>query len=312
MSTIKDIILRNRPKIALSTAKSYASTINVIGKSIGKPLKSVSDIISNIQNIYNSFSGDISPSIKKNRQTSLLVVLDDGSDKYRDIISHLKKLMIENADKYDEVLSEQKKTQKQKDGWLEWSTVVERYNRLKSEIAPIFKADATLNKSDFFKIQLFVILSCYILIPPRRSEYVHFKIRNFSTEVPPKNNSSTFKGDNYMDGLKFVFNRYKTFNKYGTEKVKIPTILKNIINKWKTINKSDYLIVGSNRMKPIGAAQLNRIFNNFFGKNLGSQLLRHIFISSKFRDGGTYREMKETARDMGHSLQQQQEEYLKV
>jgi hypothetical protein len=64
-------------------------------------------------------------------------------------------------------------------------------------------------------------------------------------------------------------------------------------------------------MKPIGAAQLNRIFNNFFGKNLGSQLLRHIFISSKFRDGGTYREMKETARDMGHSIQQQQEEYLK-
>ena len=166
---------------------------------------------------------------------------------------------------------------------------------------PFFKKDAVLSKHDFFKLQMFVVLSLYVLIPPGRSEYVHFKIRNI--------NDST---DNYMRGLTFVFNNYKTFTKYGRLTVKIPTTLKNIINKWATINKSDYLIVGNDRMKGIGASQLNRMFNNYFGKNLGPSLLRHIFNTHKFRDGATYKEMKQVAHDMKHSVEQGQEEYLKT
>ena len=102
----------------------------------------------------------------------------------------------------------------------------------------------------------------------------------------------------------FVFNTYKTAKKYGKETIEIPTALKNIINRWKLINKNDYLLVNSNMDKKINATQLNSMLYDYFNKPLSTSLIRHIFLSEKYKNVPALQEMQKTADEMGHSLTQ--------
>ena len=52
---------------------------------------------------------------------------------------------------------------------------------------------------------------------------------------------------------------------------------------------------------------ITRILNKIFGKKVGSSMLRHIYLSSKYN----ITEMKEDADAMGHSTKEQKD-YLKA
>jgi hypothetical protein len=86
---------------------------------------------------------------------------------------------------------------------------------------PLLKIN-TLNKAQFNLLQSFILLSLYVLIPPRRStDYTAFKIRNFDT--------SPQSTDNYMINLNrskkknssFIFNTYKNSHKMGRQIIPI-------------------------------------------------------------------------------------------
>jgi hypothetical protein len=53
---------------------------------------------------------------------------------------------------------------------------------------------------------------------------------------------------------------------------------------------------------------ITRILNRIFGKSIGSSMLRHSYISSKY--AAVNEEMKEDAKNMSHSLGMQKE-YIK-
>jgi len=55
---------------------------------------------------------------------------------------------------------------------------------------------------------------------------------------------------------------------------------------------------------------ITRILNKIFGKKVGSSMLRHIYLSSKY--GDIKEEQKEDARAMGHSVGEQQNVYVKI
>jgi hypothetical protein len=56
--------------------------------------------------------------------------------------------------------------------------------------------------------------------------------------------------------------------------------------------------------EPIVAVNaITRVLNKVFGKKVGSSLLRHIYLSSKY--GDTLAEMKKDSAAMGHSLEVQ-------
>lgn len=54
---------------------------------------------------------------------------------------------------------------------------------------------------------------------------------------------------------------------------------------------------------------ITRILNKVFGKKVGSSMLRHIYLSSKY--GNVSKEMKEDAKIMGHSTEVQKNTYIK-
>ena len=293
------IIQKNRPHLAISSAKTYVSIIRNLSKQMNIDLSTPDKVIDHTDDIVEHFK-DLEPKLRKTRLSALIVFLDNPKEITEDALKTMdvfRKQMMKDGAEYSRELRLQEKTPKQEDGWMEWNDIISNYKNLEKEVS-YFKTQTSLTKQQFKRVQMFVLLSCLLLIPPRRStDYVMFKIRN-----------EDINKDNFMEtkGRKsyFVFNTYKTAKKYGKETIEIPTALKNIINRWKLINKNDYLLVNSNMDKKINATQLNSMLYDYFNKPLSTSLIRHIFLSEKYKNVPALQEMQKTADEMGHSLTQ--------
>ena len=293
------IIQKNRPHLAISSAKTYVSIIRNLAKQMNIDLSTPDKVIDHTDDIVEHFK-DLEPKLRKTRLSALIVFLDNPKEITEDALKTMdvfRKQMMKDGAEYSRELRLQEKTPKQEDGWIEWNDIISNYKNLEKEVS-YFKTQTSLTKQQFKRVQMFVLLSCLLLIPPRRStDYVMFKIRN-----------EDINKDNFMEtkGRKsyFVFNTYKTAKKYGKETIEIPTALKNIINRWKLINKNDYLLVNSNMDKKINATQLNSMLYDYFNKPLSTSLIRHIFLSEKYKNVPALQEMQKTADEMGHSLTQ--------
>ena len=71
--------------------------------------------------------------------------------------------------------------------------------------------------------------------------------------------------------------------------------------KWMDKNPHDYLLLGSKGASKITQPKLNLYLNNIFGKNIGSSMLRHIYLTEKYSDVDL-EELQETTESMGNSL----------
>jgi hypothetical protein len=124
---------------------------------------------------------------------------------------------------------------------------------------------------------------------------------------------------NYYDMAthQFIFNKYKTAKTYGQQTVEVPNTeeaplqrtLATLIKfhplgkqkEFKLLVKAD----GSN-LNTVNA--ITRLLNRIFGKKIGSSMLRHLFLSSKY--GEVNKEMEADAAAMGHSTSEQKD-YIK-
>ena len=293
------IIQKNRPHLAISSAKTYVSIIRNLSKQMNIDLSTPDKVIEHTDDIVEHFK-DLEPKLRKTRLSALIVFLDNPKEITEDALKTMdvfRKQMMKDGAEYSRELRLQEKTPKQEDGWMDWNDIISNYKNLEKEVS-YFKTQTSLTKQQFKRVQMFVLLSCLLLIPPRRStDYVMFKIRN-----------EDINKDNFMEtkGRKsyFVFNTYKTAKKYGKETIEIPTALKNIINRWKLINKNDYLLVNSNMDKKINATQLNSMLYDYFNKPLSTSLIRHIFLSEKYKNVHALQEMQNNDDEKGHSLTQ--------
>lgn len=169
------------------------------------------------------------------------------------------------------------------------------WEQLQKDCKPLW-AKANKEPGDIKKLQQFVCLSVYFLIPPRRLiDYTHFKVKNENKET-----------DNYMEKGHFVFNAYKTADKYGQQKVKIPRQLQLIITKWSKLGLSDYLLF-NRKGKPMSQPFLTTFINGIFGKRVSVDILRHSFITEKvLANTPALTELQQVASDMGQSVAEQQ------
>ena len=293
------IIQRNRPHLAMSSCKTYVSIIRNLGNQIHTDLSNPEDIVTHKDDIIKHYK-ELEPKLRKTRLAALITFLDGGKHSVEgaeDTIKQFRQQMMKDTDVYTEEQKNQEKTDKQKDGWMSWDEIVADYKNLEKEVS-YFKTQTNLNKNQFKRVQIYVLLSCLLLMPPRRStDFTAFKIRN---EDELNDNYMTVKNRKAY----FVFNTYKTSKKYGRETVEIPNALKNIILRWKLINKNDYLLVNSNMTKKINPTQLNNLLYDYFNRPLSTSLLRHIFLTEKYSDIPAIKEMEKTAHDMGHSVGQ--------
>jgi len=200
------------------------------------------------------------------------------------------------------------KTDTQEKNWLSWEEVKKHWEELKSKTD--FKTK-DLSESQYNVLLQFVVLSLYVLLPPRRNEYQHMFL---VTSTPDG-------GDNYLDVMKhqMIFNKFKTSKKDGSVTIDIPESLQHVISLYlkyhplikgkitKKFNPVPFLVYYDG--KPFSQVNsITRILNKVFGKKVSSSMLRHVYLSHNY--GDTLEHMKNDSEMMSHSLAQQKD-YIK-
>lgn len=297
MTDIKEIIKSNRPELSDGSIRTYASILKNMAKAIDiKPTKK--EYLDSQDKIFEY----VKPFGAKKRKTilaSLVVLFDDKSENEdaKNLLDKFREMMMKDISTANSEDEKQELTDKQKENWLPWSRIQKIYEDLKEEVKPILKKDEPLKKSAFMRLQDFVMLSCLLLIPPRRSlDWTDFKIRNVDKQK-----------DNHLDGNKLVFNSYKTKKWYGRQTVDIgKNPLKKILTDWMKINNSDFLLLDTTLKQPLNPTKMTIRLYNLFDKKISINMLRHIYISEKvLANVPKLTEMLQTAEDMSHSVLQQ-------
>tara|TARA_R110000868_G_scaffold22072_1_gene90861 strand:+ start:132 stop:1109 length:978 start_codon:yes stop_codon:yes gene_type:complete len=304
--SLKEIISINKPKLSQGSIKTYLSGIRHLALRLNIKLDEPKDFITHKDKLIQYLKELGGLQNGKTKLAGIMAILKpisvDDQEKLdkdtKDAIKDYTDLMLSFKKNYDEVSMNQEMNPTQKANFLPWDDVTNVYNRLKKVADPLFKIDPKFASNDVLDILMhFVILSCYVLIPPRRSlDYTVMKVRNFDEGESSK--------DNYLLDIKgkyvFVFNNYKNATRLGRQSVEIPTPLKRIIKNWLRFNtQSDYLI--PNKIgRQVQPNKINSMLNEIFKANVGSSLLRHSYITSKYGDVDL-KKMDDDAKAMGQN-----------
>lgn len=295
MTTIADYLKTARPTLSEGSLKTYTSIITNVGKQMGLPISTPDEVIANYTAILDHLK-DIPPKNRKTRLASLVVFIS-ATDGNEDAITSFRTTMMGDKEIAEEEIKEQELTERQKEGWITWPTVLERHGQLNNQIKGFWKKPS-LDKHEFHKLQQYVLLSCIIMLDgPRRSmDWVSFKLRNVDKEK-----------DNYLTYEKrrpvVVFNHYKTAGTYG--KQTIPAgVLSPVLKKWMDKNQYDHLLMNYHQTGPMTQSQLTTTLHDIFQKPVSTSLLRHIFLSHFHKNTPGLKEMEQVANVMGHSVVQ--------
>ena len=108
-----------------------------------------------------------------------------------------------------------------------------------------------------------------------------------------------------------IINEYKTSKRYGEKKIQLDEAVLKPLRQYLRHQSSGYLFVNkkSEPMTSNGITKdLNRIGVKYRGKPFGSSILRHSYLSHKYKD--SQKEKEADADLMGHSLATQAD-YIK-
>jgi hypothetical protein len=317
MLDLKDKLMNaERPIAEVSANKYLCDILNLNGK---VPFKNLKFLKENKDDIMEKLS-QYEDTTRHNYLTSIVAVLKPSKS------SHLYKTTLQF---YSEELKKSKdirknldpslKTEKQRENWEDWETVMEAQTELKEEVDK-FKNNRILTNVQWETLMDLLILSLYTLVEPRRNrDYQDMYIICRRDKVDWGNTDINLLD---IDEEKFIFNTYKTSKTYKSQVIDIPEELMEIIriyikhypNFEKASNKNGVcpLLISRNgeyHKKQKSPNYITLKLNKIFGKKIGSSMLRHIFITNKF--GNIYEEQAKIANNMAHSLQEQRE-YIKL
>lgn len=300
--TIEGTLRENRPNLSAGSVRTYSSILKNLAKQMKMELDTPGAVVKNYKAILEHLK-DTPARLRKTRLASLVVFVGkhDGAEKALDAF---RELMMGDGKQADDEAKEQKMSEKQKENWMDWEAVLEKYEALKKEVAPLLKRE-NLDKKQYARVQLFVLLSLMVLIPPRRSlDWTAFKLREVDKEK-----------DNYLALVKrkptLVFNTYKTSAKTGQQKEEIPRELYRILKQWEVLNPHPWLLMNYSQSGGITPTQLVQLLYGFFGKNVSTSMLRKIYLTDKYRAIPALKELEDTAEKMGHSLEEALKSYVK-
>lgn len=274
---IKEELKTLRPNLSDGSLKTYTSILKNLHKKVfeNKDVeKSDFDDTTRILDFLKNV-----PVNKRKTILSALVVLT-GKDEYRNF-------MLEDISDYNEEIQKQEKTETQRNNWITTDEIKTIFDVLEHDAKILFKK-TNKTPNDLISIQDYVIVALLggIFVPPRRSlDFCEMKIKNVNKDE-----------DNYIDKNKFVFNVYKTAKTYGQQQMEIPQQLKNILNRWISINDCDWLLRDKHSNK-LNSVKLNQHMNRIFGgKNISVNQMRHSYLTDKHLE--TLEDYKELEKDM--------------
>jgi integrase len=285
---LKEVIRKARPTLSESSITTYNSILKNLYRKIFGDKEINLDDFENSSTILKHLE-NTEPNKRKTILSALVVICKDPKP-YRS-------LMLTDIKDYNNEISTQEKTDDQKEYWIEPNQLHSVFEKLKKEADYLYKK-SDLTMIELQKIQNYIIIALFHLIPPRRAkDYCDFKIKAIDKET-----------DNWFDekNNELSFASYKTAKFYGIQKIQIDKVMKAILKKWIAINPSEYLLFDSNHKK-LSPVKLNQRLNKIFGSEKGMSVnsLRHSFLSNKYQDSIKMNEdIAKDMTDMGSSIAQ--------
>jgi len=298
--SVEELIKKNRPHLSTTSVRTYCSLIKNLGKKLDINLNNKHDIKTHLSKILEDMHG-LNARQRKTTLSALVVLMSDGTED-NEAINKIRSMMMKDIQTTKDEDRTQTMTEKQKASWMDWNAIMKVYTDMEKAVAHLWKKE-TLNKKEFLQLQDYVLLSCLVLIPPRRSlDYCAFKLRDIN-----KNE------DNYMDKKTFVFNKYKTASVYKKQVIDIPPKLKKIITDWTKKNTKQWLLLDTTLDQPLTPSKLTNRLYNLFDKKVSVNQLRHSYVSDVvLKDMPALEQLDKTAKDMGNSTETQITQYKKV
>lgn len=275
----------NKSKVSQSSKQIYTDKINIL-KNNGI------DNFSKPSIIFNFLEKE------KYKDTSIRMYLTSiiyhvrNSAKYKkkdkeSLIKEYNKYSQEKKKKIDKKFNSKKLLGREVANFVTWDKIVKMHKRYKNK-----------NSTEY------VLLSLYILRPPRRREYYNVVIKK---SEPKKLNTAI----NYLilpkgQSSYFIFNKYKTSKTYGTQKLKNKKALDVILKKYIIDNKKKY---GDNLLGLTSATRVSQILSSLFkqeiNKNISVDILRHSYISWYLLNEEISNEkLKTKSYEMAHSVKE--------
>jgi hypothetical protein len=171
--------------------------------------------------------------------------------------------------------------------FVEWPEIIKCLN---DKIRPAVK--------DLTSFQEYLIISLYCLTPPVRLDYANMRV---VTEHPAKPEGNYLVLDKNPH---FLFTQYKTSAKYGEQVNPVPPKLLDIIEEWRSMTDSEYLLIDS-KNRPMTEWMLGqtiiKVFEKYLGKPVGASMLRHSYVSWSRQNELSLKKSRDLAASMMHS-----------
>lgn len=291
-----------------ATIKNYMSRLRLLN--LGKPFSSFAFLkkIPAIDAIIEKGAENT----QKNYYVTITSCLRDYKEKgtYRKTYDYYMRKLDTVAASLNTKLESNEKTETQEKNWMEWNEVLKVKKDLQEEVDKI-DLSTEVSKKDFNKILSNLILALYTEIEPRRNkDYMLMKVTNadFAAQLPAEYN--------YYDTInqRFIFNNYKTSKIYEQQimELKDKTDLLKAMEQYLKVRRIDKTVLEGNYMFSLLVDYKRNVFNkdyditrnlnNTFDKNIGASMLRHIYNSRDKETVQKIRDLKETAKNMGHSI----------
>ena len=135
----EQILKTNRPNLSASSIKTYITSLKRIQKDTELTLSTPEDFIKNIDKIL-EIAKNYSPSIRKSRIASVVVLIDDKKDMedgvYKDkekaeSLKNIRSVMMKDNKDVDEEETKQELSDKQKENFTPQNEIIEIYNLLR-------------------------------------------------------------------------------------------------------------------------------------------------------------------------------------
>ena len=298
-------------QIKQSTADSYTQRLKKLNDN--KPIDNYAFLYD--VNIVLDKIKDLKPSTQRNYIIAIVSALLDvpvmksAFETYTKIMNDFNETLKKNNTK----------SEVQKDNWVSQAEIEQVFEKLSNNSLELFCSKRkNITELDWEKILETVILSLYVLQPPRR-------ILDYNSCVIVRKIPKVLNKDiNYYDlsSDTFFINNYKTSRTYKTQSFKAPPKLATLLECYSKIHPVKFskeqigqpllcIYDGTVFDKSYSITRLlNKIFKRELGKRISVNLLRNIFLTDKF--GPKVSELQDTATAMGTSSQTVGNHYIKI
>ena len=299
-----------KPDITDSTLRIYNLNLSQLADYYDKPL--TPDLFKNFKEIRTDLEElKYTNSTLKNKVSAIIV--------YLRMMKQPKELINEYTDYFDMLSgriskdhAKMDKSKKESDNWMTKDQLIEYVDELKKELPT-----KPTSKSDIAKWMRYITLLIHINYP-FRNELADTQILTKINNNDPNTNYIVVETKGSKDKVTALIQAYKTRKTYKDIKINfIPSVADEVrtyykhLNKYKKLNQinNDWFLLAKD-----GGKMTRNDFTYFMksifeplGKNISTTMIRKIIVSDLYK----VEEMKELAKNMGHSPQIALEYYAK-